>query len=202
MVSVVDAAALWGLDTYQTIDALKIQHKGKRPVRVMTIGPAGEKLVKFASICNDKAHYFGRTGMGAVMGSKNLKAVVVRGSGKVAIADEDAYQAARNVTLANIKETMIAASFHDLGTAAAMDMGMLTGDVPIKNWTIGEDYEMAAALGGPAIHEKILKGRNACFACPIGCKPVVEVNHSRYAVAKGPGPEYETCAAFGTMILV
>ncbi|MGB9436700.1 MAG: aldehyde ferredoxin oxidoreductase family protein [Desulfobacterales bacterium] len=201
VVSVVDAAALWGLDTYQTIDALKIQHKGKRPVRVMTIGPAGEKLVKFASICNDKAHYFGRTGMGAVMGSKNLKAVVVRGSGKVAIADEDAYQAARNVTLANIKETMIAASFHDLGTAAAMDMGMLTGDVPIKNWTIGEDYEMAAALGGPAIHEKILKGRNACFACPIGCKPVVEVNHSRYAVAKGPGPEYETCAAFGTMIL-
>ena len=98
-----DAAALWGLDTYQTIDALKIQHKGKRPVRVMTIGPAGEKLVKFASICNDKAHYFGRTGMGAVMGSKNLKAVVVRGSGKVAIADEDAYQAARNVTLAKIK---------------------------------------------------------------------------------------------------
>ena len=201
LVSVVDAAALWGLDTYQTIDALKIQHKGKRPVRVMTIGPAGEKLVKFASICNDKAHYFGRTGMGAVMGSKNLKAVVVRGTGKVSIADEDAYQAARNVTLANIKETMIAASFHDLGTAAAMDMGMLTGDVPIKNWTIGEDYEMAAALGGPAIHEKILKGRNACFACPIGCKPVVEVNHSRYAVAKGPGPEYETCAAFGTMIL-
>ena len=60
---------------------------------------------------------------------------------------------------------------------------------------------MAAALGGPAIHEKILKGRNACFACPIGCKPVVEFNHSRYAVAKGPGPEYETCAAFGTMIL-
>ena len=201
VVSVVDAAALWGLDTYQTIDALKKKHKGNRPVRVMTIGPAGEKLVKFASICNDKAHYFGRTGMGAVMGSKNLKAVVVRGTGKVSIADEDAYQAARNVTLANIKETMIAASFHDLGTAAAMDMGMLTGDVPIKNWTIGEDYEMAAALGGPAIHEKILKGRIACFACPIGCKPVVEVNHGRYAVAKGPGPEYETCAAFGTMIL-
>ena len=200
-VSVLDANELWGLDTYQTIDALKKKHAGNRPVRVITIGPAGEKLVKFASICNDKAHYLGRTGMGAVMGSKNLKAVVVRGSGKVPIADEGAYQTCRKSTLGAIKETMIAASFHDLGTAAAMDMGMLTGDVPIKNWTLGEDYEMAASLGGPAIHEKILQGRIACFACPIGCKPVVEVNHGRYAVAKGPGPEYETCAAFGTMIL-
>jgi aldehyde:ferredoxin oxidoreductase len=201
VVSVVGAGELWGLETYQTIDALKEKHTGTRAVRVLAIGPAGEKLVKFASICNDKAHHFGRTGMGAVMGSKNLKAVVVRGSGKVPIADAEAYPAARKSALATIKETMIAASFHDLGTAAAMDMGMMTGDVPIKNWTLGEDYEMAASLGGPAIHEKILKGRTACFACPIGCKPVVEVHHSRYAVAKGPGPEYETCAAFGTMIL-
>jgi aldehyde:ferredoxin oxidoreductase len=200
-VSLLDAEGLWGSDTYATVDALKKRHKGRGPARVIAIGPAGEKMVKFASICNDKAHYFGRTGMGAVMGSKNMKALVVRGTGTVPLADPAAFRAARKAALQTIKESMIAASMHDLGTAAAMDMGMMTGDVPIKNWTIGEDYVMSAALGGPAIHETILKGRAACSACPIGCKPVVEVNHSKYGIAKGPGPEYETCATFGTLIL-
>ncbi|MBE9543351.1 MAG: aldehyde ferredoxin oxidoreductase family protein [Proteobacteria bacterium] len=200
-VSIVEAADLWGLDTYQSVDTLKGKHQGKRPVRVITIGPAGENLVKYAAVCNDKAHYFGRTGMGAVMGSKNLKAIVVRGNGKVPVAEQERYREARKAALAAIKESMISASFHDLGTAAAMDMGMMTGDVPIKNWSLGEDYEMAAALGGPAIHETILKGRAACYACPIGCKPVVAVDHPKYAIAKGPGPEYETCATFGTMIM-
>jgi aldehyde:ferredoxin oxidoreductase len=200
-VSIVEAADLWGLDTYRSVDTLKEKHRGKRPVRVITIGPAGENLVKYAAVCNDKAHYFGRTGMGAVMGSKNLKAIVVRGNGKVPVAEQERYRGARKAALAAIKESMIAASFSDLGTAAAMDMGMMTGDVPIKNWSLGEDYEMAAALGGPAIHETILKGRAACYACPIGCKPVVAVDHPIYAIAKGPGPEYETCAAFGTLIM-
>lgn len=96
---------------------------------------------------------------------------------------------------------MIKDSFHDLGTAAAMDMGMLTGDVPIKNWSQGEAEELAAAVGGPAIHSEILKGRSACFACPIGCKPVVSVDSPEYSVQNSPGPEYETCASFGTLIL-
>ena len=200
-VSVMDAGELWGLDTYQTVGALKDKYKGQRSVRVLAIGPAGENLVKYAAVCNDKAHYCGRTGMGAVMGSKNLKAIVVRGNGKVPVAELEMYQEARKTALANIKESMIAASMHDLGTAAAMDMGMMTGDVPIKNWSLGEDYEMAAALGGPAIHETILEGRVACYTCPIGCKPVVAVDHPEYAIAKGPGPEYETCATFGTMIM-
>ena len=200
-VSITDAEELWGMDTYETVDLLKGIHKDQRSVRVLAIGPAGENLVKFAAVCNDKAHYFGRTGMGAVMGSKNLKAIMVRGSGKVPVADPDAYQKNRQSAVANIKESMIAASMHDLGTAAAMDMGMMTGDVPIKNWSIGEDYEMAAALGGPAIHETILEGRAACYACPIGCKPIVSVDHPQYAIPKGPGPEYETCGTFGTMIL-
>jgi aldehyde:ferredoxin oxidoreductase len=200
-VSVVEAEDIWGLDTYETIDILKERYKARRTVRVIAIGPAGEKMVKYASVCNDKAHHFGRTGMGAVMGSKNLKALVVRGSGKVSIADPAGYQTARKNALQNIKESMIAASMHELGTAAGMDMGMMTGDVPIKNWTIGENYEMSAALGGPAIHETILKRRAACFSCPIGCKPVVETNNSKYPIVKGPGPEYETCAAFGTMLM-
>jgi aldehyde:ferredoxin oxidoreductase len=200
-VMISDAADLWGRDTYRTVDELKKRHAGKSAARVLAIGPAGENRVAYAAVCHDKAHYFGRTGMGAVMGSKNLKALVARGSHKVPVADEARYQTARKAALATIKESMISASMHDLGTAAGMDMGMLTGDVPIKNWSMGGAEELAAAIGGPAIHEKILKGRKACFACPIGCKPVVEVDTPAYAVAKGPGPEYETCAAFGTMIM-
>lgn len=200
-VSVTDAEELWGMDTYETIDLLQGRHKDQRSARVLAIGPAGENLVSYAAVCNDKAHYFGRTGMGAVMGSKNLKAIVVRGKGQVPVAELKTFQETRKAALATVKESLISASFHDLGTAAAMDMGMMTGDVPIKNWTMGEDYEMAAALGGPAIHETILQGRLACYACPIGCKPVVAVDHPKYGISKGPGPEYETCAAFGTMIM-
>lgn len=197
----VDAGDIWGLDTYETIGKLKQRHGDKQPARVLAIGPAGERMVSFAAVANDMAHYLGRTGMGAVMGSKNLKAIVAKGIEKTSVADEKAYQAARKAAISDIRESMICSSFHDLGTAAAMDMGMLTGDVPIRNWSLGEAYEMAAAIGGPAIHENILKGRAACFACPIGCKPVVEVDHAKYMVSRGPGPEYETCASFGTMIM-
>ncbi len=200
-VTLQDAEAIWGLDTYAAIDALKAKYGPKPPVRVLTIGPAGEHQVKFAAIGNDKAHYFGRTGMGAVMGSKNLKAIVVRGSGKVPLADPDAFKKVRQTTLATIKDSMIGESLHALGTGAGMDMGMMTGDVPIKNWSKGVDYEMADALGGPALEENLLKKRGFCFACPIGCKPVVEVISDQYPVTLGPGPEYETCASFGTMIM-
>lgn len=198
---IADAAEIWGLDTYECIDRLAQHHGDKQKARVLAIGPAGERMVRFAAVANDKAHYLGRTGMGAVMGSKNLKAIVAGGTGKIPVADEAVYRAARKTALAAVRESMICASFHDLGTAAAMDMGMLTGDVPIKNWSLGEAYEMAAAIGGPAMHENILKNRTACHACPIGCKPVVEVDDLQYPVSKGPGPEYETCAGFGTMIM-
>jgi len=200
-VQLMDARDIWGLDTYDTIARLKQRHQDSRKVRVLAIGPAGERMVRFASVSNDRAHYLGRTGMGAVMGSKNLKAIVVKGEQKISVADEAAYRTARKSALADIRDSMICSSFHDLGTAAAMDMGMLTGNVPIKNWSLGEAYEIAATIGGPAIHDTILKGRATCYACPIGCKPVVAVDDPRFGVSRGPGPEYETIASFGTMIM-
>ena len=196
-----DAAGLWGKDAYDTIDALKEKYQGQGRVRVMAIGPAGENLVKYASIVNDKAHHFGRTGLGASLGAKKVKALVVRGSGRVPLADEEAYKQARAQALADIKESMICGSFHDLGTNAAMDLGMMTGDVPIKNWALGEAEEVLTGLGGPAMDETIIRGRAYCFACPIGCKPVVEVTTPGLEVPKGPGPEYETCGSFGSMIM-
>lgn len=200
-VAVLDGTELWGMDTFSTIDALQQKHPGTPSLKTLAIGPAGENRVSFAAVCNDKAHYLGRTGLGAVMGSKQIKAIAVRGTGKVPIAREDLYTPARKAALEAIKDSMMADSFHQLGTAAAMDMGMMTGDVPIKNWALGVNYEMADALGGPALLEKMVKGRTGCFACPIGCKPVVEYAHPLFSMPKGPGPEYETCAAFGTLIM-
>jgi aldehyde:ferredoxin oxidoreductase len=199
--SLVKADQLWGLDTYDTIDRLRTKYAGRPAARVMAIGPAGERQVHFAAVCNDKAHYFGRTGMGAVMGSKHVKAVVVRAKGKITAADEEGFDRALKRAGEAVGGSMIKDSFHDLGTAAAMDMGMLTGDVPIKNWSQGEAEALAAAIGGPALHGTILKRRAACFACPIACKPVVEIAGPAGPPLKGPGPEYETCASFGTMIL-
>ncbi|MFO7598919.1 MAG: aldehyde ferredoxin oxidoreductase family protein [Candidatus Desulfacyla sp.] len=196
-----DARDLWGMDTYETINRLKERHGDTRKARVLAIGPAGERMVRFASVSNDRAHYLGRTGMGAVMGSKNLKAIIAKGNQKIPVADENAYRSAKKSALAHIRESMICSSFQELGTAAAMDMGMLTGNVPIKNWSLGEADEIAASIGGPAVHDSILKGRIACYACPIGCKPVVEVDDPGYRVPRGPGPEYETCASFGTLIM-
>ena len=98
-----DAADIWGLDTYETIGKLKQRHANNQRARVLAIGPAGERMVRFAAVANDRAHYLGRTGMGAVMGSKNLKAIVVRGTGKIPVADEDVYRPARKSALAKSK---------------------------------------------------------------------------------------------------
>ena len=200
-VAIRDAGHLWGADTYETIDLLKAEYPDETKVRTLTIGPAGENEVRFACVCNDKAHYFGRTGMGAVMGSKRLKALVVRGSGRVRPASEAAFKEALKSAMEAINGSMIKDSFHDLGTAAAMDLGLITGDVPIKNWSVGQGDEFGPMLGGPAMEETISKGRGSCLACPIGCKPVVEVSEPGFEVPLGPGPEYETCASFGTMIM-
>ena len=97
-----DAAGLWGKDLYETTDLLK---KGEPGLKVLAIGPAGENLVRFAAIGNDKGHFIGRTGLGAVMGAKKLKAICVRGSGKLAKADESRYREIHKAALLEIKES-------------------------------------------------------------------------------------------------
>ncbi|MBN2283145.1 MAG: aldehyde ferredoxin oxidoreductase family protein [Deltaproteobacteria bacterium] len=200
-VSIQDAGELWGADTYETIDRIGGKGGEGRPLRVIAIGRAGENVVNMANICNDKAHYIGRTGMGALMGSKNLKAVAVRGSGSVPVADTEAYRTARAAAMEHIKDSLMSQTFHELGTAAAMELGMTTGDVPIKNWSVGEDYALGFAVGGTALASQLVKKRAACAACPIACKPVVEVDDPVYGIPEGPGPEYETLGTFGTMIM-
>jgi aldehyde:ferredoxin oxidoreductase len=88
-----------------------------------------------------------------------------------------------------------------MGSDVGMDLGMMTGDVPIKNWMIGEDFELSANLGGPAMTEKYLIKNHACSFCPIACKRIVKVDDGPFKTNEGPGPEYETCCTFGTLIM-
>ncbi|MDO9351476.1 MAG: aldehyde ferredoxin oxidoreductase C-terminal domain-containing protein, partial [Deltaproteobacteria bacterium] len=196
-----DASDLWGKDIYQVTDILKTRHKDGKRVKVFAIGRAGENLVKFAGIGNDKGHFAGRTGMGALMGSKKLKAIVVRGSGACEPALVDEYNALKRTLIAKVNDAVPAQALRQLGTDAGMDLGMMTNDVPIKNWASPQDFDLSSNLGGPALTEKYLTKVHACYACPVACKRVVKVADGPYRTEEGPGPEYETCCTFGTMIM-
>jgi aldehyde:ferredoxin oxidoreductase len=196
-----DAKDLWGMDNYSVTDFLKERHgKEKRP-KILSVGPAGENLVKFATICNDKGDFIGRTGMGALMGSKKLKAVVVKGTKKVEISFPEEYATLRKSLIVKSRDAVLAQSFRSMGTDAGMDLGMMTGDVPIKNWMIGEDFQLSANLGGPSLTEKYLAKSHACSFCPVACKRIVKVEDGPFKTEEGPGPEYETCCTFGTLIM-
>ncbi len=194
-----DAKHLWEKDTYETTDILKGDLGNE--FRILCIGQAGENRVLYGAIANDKAHFAGRTGMGALMGSKKLKAIAVRGTKKIPIQDPEAYNRVFKAVIKNCKESLLARTYHELGSDAGMDLYMMTGNVPIKNWTVGENWELSGKLGGPALTENYLVRTHTCSFCPIACKRVVKVEEEPYRVEEGPGPEYETCAAFGTLIL-
>ncbi len=200
-VEIRDASDLWGKDSYETTDMLTDKIGGGRKVKVLAIGQAGENLVKYAAMIHDKADAIGRCGLGAVMGSKKLKAVVVRGTAKADVAMPEDYNKARRAALDVIKDSALAQSMHAMGTDGALPLGMMTGDVPSKNWSLGENLEGSEALGGPAYSEQYLTGTHACYACPIACKRVVQVKEGPYKGKEQAGPEYETCCTFGTLIM-
>lgn len=196
-----DAGHLWGLDFYAAHDVLQAE-LGDTRARVAAIGPAGENLVKMAAVFNDNARAAGRTGMGAVMGSKRLKAIAVSGRGKVPLADPEAFRAAAKAATAIVREDFSSEMFRDLGTAGWMDAGsQLYGDVPMKYFTQGE-FDGAFNLSGSSMTETILTGNSSCYGCPIRCGRVIEIQDGPYAIAETDGPEYETLCTFGTLLLV
>jgi aldehyde:ferredoxin oxidoreductase len=195
---IASADHLWGKDIYETTSLLKAPDKN---IKVMAIGPAGENKVVFSAIANDKAHYIGRTGLGAVMGSKNLKAITARGNQAPGKADEVKYKEMFKAAIAEIKDSAFAESLHLMGSDAAMDLGTMTGDVPFKNWSSAEDPEISSKLSGPTLTEHYLTKAHACSNCPVACKRIVAVKDGPYQTEEGPGPEYETCGTFGTLIM-
>jgi aldehyde:ferredoxin oxidoreductase len=195
---ILDASHLWGKDIYETTDMLKEKDKS---LKVLAIGPAGENRVRIAAIGNDKGHFSGRTGLGAVMGSKNLKAIVAKGSKKIEKADDDTYKKFLKEAMQEVKDSALAESIHLMGSDANMDVGMVIGDVPIKNWTVAQDFDLSSSLSGPTMREKYLTKAHACSNCPVACKRVVKVDEGPFKTLEGPGPEYETCGTFGTMLM-
>ncbi len=200
------ATDLWGRDSYEvTRHVLQSTDPALGAgTAVLAIGVAGEHQVAFASVVNDGSHFVGRTGMGAVMGSKNLKLVTAKGRKRPPIGgDPEAFKALQQRLTRQARDAMTAQSLRSMGTDAGMDLGVMTGDVPVRNWGVGDSFELAQSLGGPALTENHLVRAHACRHCPIACKRVVRpvLGAGPYRDDEGPGPEYETCGAFGTLVV-
>lgn len=193
-----DAAELWGLDSY-AIQAHVRDLLGEPRARVVCIGLAGERLVKMAAVMNDHGRAAARTGLGAVMGAKNLKAIALRGSGRVPLADPEGLQALAREIAAHQDEDLVALSFRLAGTAGSVDTLLMYGDMPIRYYQQGE-WEPASNLSGVVIAEQYLNKNTACYRCPIACGR--ETRAPSYGVDKVDGPEYETVGALGSLVMV
>jgi aldehyde:ferredoxin oxidoreductase len=190
------AGHVWGKTTHESHEALLRETHKK--ARVACIGPAGEKGVLFASINNDKDRVAGRSGVGAVMGSKNLKAVVVHGEDKVPLWDEKAFKEVcrryRNNFQTATKENPPALRLH--GTAVTVMATQNRGVLPTRNFQQGT-FEGWQGIHGETLTEKYLVKAKACFSCPIACGRVTRIKDGPYQ-AEGEGPEYETVYALGS----
>jgi len=198
-IEILDAGEYWGRETAEVNSALK--EKYGKAYRTLVIGPAGENLVKYSIILNEGHHATGRAGFGAVMGSKNLKAIVVKaGKKEMTLADPEKVDELRKELNPKIKEALASEVLHENGTAANLIGGMYAGDVPIRNWTSNFWEEASEDLTGSTLTETYLTKRGSCAFCSIACKRVVEVKEGPWAIPEGPGPEYETIVAFGTLM--
>lgn len=192
------AEHLWGKRIHATSEALKAEI-GDEDIHICAIGPGGENLVRYASIVTDEEGVGARTGMGAVMGSKNLKAVGVRGSANIPLADPDGFKTVVREIIAGLDEDMQAMSFQLAGTASGVDMLLMYGDMPIRYYQQGE-WEGASNLSGVLMTDQYLNKGTACYRCPIACGR--ETRAPNYGLDKVDGPEYETLGAFGSLAMV
>lgn len=198
-ITIKDAASLWGKGILES--TAKLEETYGKKATSLVIGPAGEKMVPFACILNEAHHAFGRCGMGAVMGSKNLKALVVTSkTGTLSPADPERIKSLTREINPRIKEYIISQVLHDFGTSGNLEGHMYDGDVPIRNWTSNFNEEMADALTGSTLSERFLKKTATCAYCVVACKRVVQIDEGPFALPEGPGPEYETVAVFGSLM--
>jgi aldehyde:ferredoxin oxidoreductase len=192
-----DASHLWGKITGEVQGAIR-EELGDSKIEVIQIGPAGEQLVRFAAIINMCNRAFGRTGLGAVMGSKNLKAVAVRGHGAVSVADKPAVTQLARLGAACLPDSPDMKGMQTYGTASGLNYQTAMGGLPTRNYTSGT-FEGAEAISGEAMAETILKKNDTCFACVVRCKRVVEAEYAETKVEPFyGGPEYETLAMLGS----
>jgi len=195
-----DATHLWGMDTYEVDETLKKETDLKAVTN--SIGPAGERLTRIAGIMTDgrDGRASARCGLGAVMGSKNVKSIVAKGSKEVPLANpEGLMHSIRECSKMIVDGTK---SLHLFGTSGGTVAIEQLGDMPVKNWLEGRFEEGAKRISGTRMAESILVGRYYCGACIVGCGRRVKIEHGPYALVDGAGPEYETMACIGATNLV
>ncbi len=191
-----DASHLWGKVTGDAEAAIKEELDDPK-IQVLQCGPAGEKMVRFAAIMNMSNRANGRSGMGAVMGSKNLKAIAVRGHSRMEIADRESLKELARWGAENFADSDVY-SMGVHGTADVLVGQHEAGGLPTRNWASGA-FEGNEAIGGDALSDTILKERDTCYACVVRCKRVVETEWQGKKVEPlYGGPEYETLATLGS----
>jgi len=188
------ADKVWGKSTKECQEII-CEELNDQHIKFSTIGPAGENLVLYACIMNDLSHAAGRTGLGAVMGSKNLKTIAVRGRTAVEVSDRDTMKKHNQWMASFWKERVY--NLHEHGSAGNIPMLQKFGVLPTRNHTQNV-FEGAESVSGQKMTETILEDRDGCYACPVRCKRRVKITEGEFKVDSDyGGPEYETVCAFG-----
>jgi len=194
-----DASKFWGKDSYEAHDKIK-DELGVPRASIVKIGQAGENLVRMACVVGDKHAFAGRTGMGAVMGSKNLKAIAVFGTTKQEVADpEKLRKLSGNLS---VKVAKSAADFGKYGTPFFLTLSYDYRNAPLKNWALGDWTKGIVKLSTPRYAEKLTAKITHCPHCPVGCRINVKVEKPQKYACEGAGPEYETVCLMGTSLLI
>ena len=204
-----DASHLWGMTSLETEQKIKAE-LGDEKTEIAEIGPAGEKMANFAAIMNMANRAWGRTGVGAVMGSKKLKAIAVRGSQKVNVADKKRLMALAKQGVKDLAPTGMD-EFGRYGTIGVVAPQQAAGGLPTNNWNAGtfDSLEEAEAIDGQTLYDAWLRGaqenaqdkrgRDTCYACIVRCKRVIEAEYKEHKlIPEYGGPEYETAAGVGS----
>jgi aldehyde:ferredoxin oxidoreductase len=202
-IAIRDAAGLWGLDTVETESALQ-KELGDAKLRVACIGPASERLSLISGIVNDRGRVAARSGVGAVMGSKRLKAVAARGQRKVPVANAaDLSRLAKSFAQEIRDLPGMAQALMKHGTCGFTGALVAGGATPVKNWQLAgtQAFPGGAAVTDPEGFMRFQSRKFSCSACPIACGGIFEVDSGRYPVGETHKPEYETIGAFGPLCL-
>ena len=189
-----DAEHLWGKSVSETTKLIKEELGGK--FEVVCIGVAGENQVRYATIMNDLHRAAGRCGGGAVMGSKRLKAIAVRGTTPVKVANPEAFAKVAKKQFELLDQHMFKVSLESFGTNVVIDLVNVRGGFPTRNWQSGVFPELEE-INAQALSEKVLVETKGCFGCPLNCGRVSEIRKGKYSGTKGEGPEYESVGTFG-----
>ena len=194
-----DAKLLWGRGAFYTTEKLK-ELFGDEKAKVACVGQAGENLVKYANIVSEE-RAAGRTGMGAILGSKKLKAIIVKGTKiKLEVTNQEKLRKAIIKARDYVKSSFASQMIGELGTSGAMDMYNMTGELPIKYFSQPQ-WEGAGKISGATMAETILVKNRYCHSCVIGCGRRVAIKEGMYKTNEMEGPEYETLVSYGALLL-